>query len=42
MTIVGQPSELLLFAHGRTSVAEVKLVGEPDAIDLLNGTDLRT
>ena len=41
VTIVGQPSELLLFAQGRTSVAEVKLIGEPDAIDLLNGTDLR-
>ena len=42
VTIVGQPSELLLFAQGRTGVAEVKLVGEPDAIDLLYGTDLRS
>jgi uncharacterized protein (TIGR03085 family) len=41
VTIVGQPSELLLLAHGRTGVAEVKLIGEPDAIDLLNSTDLR-
>ncbi len=40
VTIVGQPSELLLFAHGRTGVAEVKLVGEPEAIDLLNRSDL--
>ncbi|HEY5846298.1 MAG TPA: TIGR03085 family metal-binding protein [Microlunatus sp.] len=42
VTIVGQPSELLLFAQGRTGVAEVKLVGEPDAIDRLYGTDLRS
>lgn len=41
VTIVGQPSELLLFAHGRTSVAEVKLVGEPEAIELLHLTELR-
>jgi uncharacterized protein (TIGR03085 family) len=42
VTIVGQPSELLLFAHGRTGVAEVKLVGEPEAIDLLYSADLST
>ena len=30
----------MLFAHGRTAVAEVKLVGEPEAIDAA-GTDLR-
>jgi uncharacterized protein (TIGR03085 family) len=40
VTIVGQPSELLLFAHGRTSVAEVKLVGEPEAIEILKSADL--
>ena len=40
VTVVGQPSELLLFAHGRRNVAEVKLVGEPEAIEELNGTDL--
>jgi uncharacterized protein (TIGR03085 family) len=40
VTIIGQPSELLLYAHGRTSVAEVKLVGEPDAIELLHAADL--
>ena len=33
VTLVGQPSELMLYAHGRTSVAEVKLVGEPEAIE---------
>src|ERR687890_2718187 len=33
VTVVGQPSELMLYAHGRTPVAEVKLVGEPEAIE---------
>lgn len=41
VTVVGPPSELLLFAHGRGAHAEVKLVGEPEAIDLLHATDLR-
>ena len=41
VTLVGQPSELMLYAHGRTSVAEIKLVGEPEAIEILNSTDLR-
>ncbi len=41
VTLVGQPSELIFFAHGR-SVAEVKLVGEPDAIDILMAADLST
>lgn len=40
VTLIGRPSELLLYANGRTTAAEVKPVGEPDAIDLLNGTDL--
>jgi uncharacterized protein (TIGR03085 family) len=40
VTVVGVPSELMLFANGRTTASEVKLVGEPDAIDLLNSTDL--
>jgi uncharacterized protein (TIGR03085 family) len=42
VTLVGQPSELMLFAHGRTAAAEVKLVGEPEAIDILHATDLGT
>ena len=42
VTLVGTASELMLYAHGRTSVAEIKLVGEPDAIDILNSADLRT
>ena len=41
VTLVGQPSELMLFAHGRTATAEVKVVGEPEAIDLLYATDMR-
>lgn len=41
VTLVGQPSELLLFGFGRTSAADVELIGEPAAIDLLAGTDLR-
>ena len=32
----------MLYAHGRTSVAEIKLVGEPDVINILNSSDLRT
>jgi uncharacterized protein (TIGR03085 family) len=42
VTLVGTASELMLYAHGRTSVAEIKLVGEPDAIEILNSSDLRT
>jgi uncharacterized protein (TIGR03085 family) len=41
VTLVGQPSELMMFAHGRTTVAELKLVGERDAIDILLAADLR-
>ena len=40
VTIVGQPSELLIFASGRGAAAEVKLVGEPEALDLLHAADL--
>ncbi len=42
VTIVGQPSELLMFGMGRTAVAEVKLVGEPDAIDQVRGADFHS
>jgi len=41
VTLIGTPSELMVFAHGRRSVAEVKQVGEPDALDALSTTDLR-
>ena len=42
VTVVGQPSELMLYAHGRTAAAEVKLVGEPEAIETFLATDLHT
>jgi len=42
VTLVGQPSELMLYAHGRTTVAEVKLVGEAEAIETFLRTDLHT
>ena len=42
VTFGRHPSELMLYAHGRTSVAEIKLVGEPEAIEILNSADLRT
>lgn len=41
VTLVGQPSELMMFAHGRTAVAEVKVIGEPEAVEILYATDLR-
>jgi uncharacterized protein (TIGR03085 family) len=40
VTVVGRPSELLLYAHGRKDAAEVKVVGEPESIDLLYAADL--
>lgn len=40
VTLVGRPSELLLFAHGRREVAEVEVVGEPEAVELLNNAEL--
>ena len=39
VTVLGRPSELMLFAHGRTGVADVTLAGEPEAIDILTRTD---
>jgi uncharacterized protein (TIGR03085 family) len=40
VTAVGKPSELILFATGRTSVAEVKLVGDEEAIEALLSSEL--
>lgn len=40
VTAVGKPSELMLFAKGRTHVADVKLVGEQEAVDALLTSDL--
>ena len=41
VTLGGQPSELMLYAHGRTAVADVKLVGEADAVEELGAADFR-
>ncbi|SDU89329.1 TIGR03085 family protein [Microlunatus sagamiharensis] len=35
VTAVGSPSELTLLANGRTRAADVRLVGEPDAVEEL-------
>jgi uncharacterized protein (TIGR03085 family) len=40
VTLVGQPSEIMLYANGRTVVAAVELVGEPEAIEILQAADL--
>lgn len=40
VTVVGKPSELMLFAFGRKEPADVSLVGESGAIDSLWGSDL--
>jgi uncharacterized protein (TIGR03085 family) len=40
VTVVGKPSELMMFAFGRTDPADVKLVGEPDATESLLASDL--
>lgn len=40
VTLIGKPSELTLYAFGRTSAAKVRLVGDDDAIDTFHGTDL--
>lgn len=37
VTVIGRPSELLLFAFGRTQDADVRLVGEDDAVAALKG-----
>ena len=40
VTAIGRPSELTLLAHGRTGTAQVRLVGEPDAVEQLLGAEL--
>lgn len=40
VTLIGPPSELMLYAHGRGPVAEVRVVGEPAAVDQLAASDL--
>jgi uncharacterized protein (TIGR03085 family) len=36
VTVTGEPSELLMFAHGRKDVARVELEGDADAITKLH------
>ncbi|UXX93013.1 TIGR03085 family metal-binding protein [Streptomyces sp. AD2-2] len=38
VTVTGEPSELLMFAHGRQSVAKVELDGDENAIAKLQAT----
>lgn len=40
VTVVGLPSELMLYATGRRDAAHVQLIGEDDALDRLKQTDL--
>lgn len=40
VTLIGCPSELILFAFGRQSAADVRLIGEPDAVDALRRANL--
>ncbi|MVA75989.1 TIGR03085 family protein [Auraticoccus sp. F435] len=39
VTLVGQPSELLLYAFGRGRVSEVRAIGEEEALARLAGAD---
>ena len=39
--VVGDPGEVLLFVTGRTTVAQVELRGDADAVDALNRAELR-
>lgn len=40
VTVVGQPSELMLYAYGRRAVAKVRLIGDDEALAALAATDL--
>lgn len=40
VTLVGRPSELLLYAYGRRPQADVRLIGEDDALEQLAAADL--
>lgn len=41
VTIVGRPSELLLYAHGRRAQADVRLIGDNDALERLAAAEFR-
>lgn len=38
VTIIGEPAELLLYAFGRTSVAQVRIVGDDEGVAALKAT----
>lgn len=40
VTVVGTPGELVLYAFGRRSVADVRLVGDPDSIAALESVSV--
>lgn len=40
VSLVGRPTELVLYLMGRRDAAQVKLEGDPDAIARVEGTDL--
>lgn len=40
VTLIGRPSELLLYAYGRRDAAEVVVLGEPATIAVLHAADL--
>lgn len=40
VSIIGRPSEIVLFAFGRQAAADVRLIGEPDEVRLLSGAKL--
>ncbi|GAB3704571.1 TIGR03085 family metal-binding protein [Mariniluteicoccus flavus] len=40
VTIVGKPSEMMLFAYGRVDAADVRLVGSDEAVQKLRSTEL--
>ena len=40
VTLVGPPSELMLYAHGRLAVARVRAIGDEAALAQIADTDL--
>lgn len=40
VTLVGKPSEIVLYAYGRTSVADVQVLGDADAVTAFCRADL--
>lgn len=40
VTVVGLPSEVMLYSYGRREQADVELIGEPGAVERFNNADL--